>query len=318
MINPRPLDQTAIFRALDAAHDGFITYSEGCNDDVNKSSGARWAGTRRPTSVETLREYGRYFIGDRLRRPLRRGSARAGANWRGPVLTNAGIDRRCSSSRRWSGPRRRATLQNWRFQQALYRAYYDAFVASRLSHETRAGSRALDCCAGAAGGGARAAMDEAEASWAPRRMHRPRRRAGAGLRAGRGAVPEHPHAAERVSVQAIAVGRGATRHDRRAAERRAWLAERFAEIRKLADEDGAAGRSTRSSRWTDPGPAASTTTSATRRASRTWSAAPAFRERDAWPLSHSTALTGVRVSLPNWRMSWMSQRRDVSTMARCR
>ena len=35
-INPRPLDETAIYRALDEHAIGFITYSEGCNDDVNK------------------------------------------------------------------------------------------------------------------------------------------------------------------------------------------------------------------------------------------------------------------------------------------
>ena len=35
-------------------------------------------------------------------------------------------------------------LLNWRFQQALYRAYYDAYVRSRLLHETAIEERALD------------------------------------------------------------------------------------------------------------------------------------------------------------------------------
>src|SRR5262249_40238451 len=36
-INPRPIDQAAIFRLLQPHTNGFITYSEGCNDDVNKA-----------------------------------------------------------------------------------------------------------------------------------------------------------------------------------------------------------------------------------------------------------------------------------------
>ena len=36
-INPRPLDEAAIFHRLQPANDyGVLTYSEGCNDDVNK------------------------------------------------------------------------------------------------------------------------------------------------------------------------------------------------------------------------------------------------------------------------------------------
>src|SRR4029077_9129933 len=35
-INPRPLSEAAIFRAFAKEAIGFLTYSEGCNDDVNK------------------------------------------------------------------------------------------------------------------------------------------------------------------------------------------------------------------------------------------------------------------------------------------
>jgi len=36
-INPRPVDEAAIFRLLQPYTIGFLTYSEGCNDDVNKA-----------------------------------------------------------------------------------------------------------------------------------------------------------------------------------------------------------------------------------------------------------------------------------------
>ncbi len=48
-INPRPRDESAIFHAFADRTIGFITYSEGCNDDVNKVVWSAWAGTRTPT-----------------------------------------------------------------------------------------------------------------------------------------------------------------------------------------------------------------------------------------------------------------------------
>ena len=63
IINPRPLGQAAIFRACRDQSIGFITYSEGCNDDVNKIiwSGLGW--DPEASVVDLLRQYGRYFIG---------------------------------------------------------------------------------------------------------------------------------------------------------------------------------------------------------------------------------------------------------------
>src|SRR6185295_10485517 len=37
-----------------------------------------------------------------------------------------------------------ADLRNWRFQQALYRAYYDAYTRRRLIHETDVEAHAMD------------------------------------------------------------------------------------------------------------------------------------------------------------------------------
>src|SRR5207245_4512965 len=37
VINPRPTDEARIFRLFEPYTIGFLTYSEGCNDDVNKT-----------------------------------------------------------------------------------------------------------------------------------------------------------------------------------------------------------------------------------------------------------------------------------------
>ncbi len=71
-INPPAWDQASIFRLLQPYSIGFLTYSEGCNDDVNKAvwSGLGW-NPDMPV-IDILREFGRYYIADRFADPLRR------------------------------------------------------------------------------------------------------------------------------------------------------------------------------------------------------------------------------------------------------
>ena len=68
VINPRPLDETTIFQVYKDHARGVITYSEGCNDDVNKMiwSALCWDPGARP--IDTLRDYSRYFIGAEVHR----------------------------------------------------------------------------------------------------------------------------------------------------------------------------------------------------------------------------------------------------------
>jgi len=54
------------------------------------------------------------------------------------------------------------TRLNWRFQQALYRAYYDAYVRRRLLYETGLEESAMDRLREAKSTGAIAAVDRAQ------------------------------------------------------------------------------------------------------------------------------------------------------------
>ena len=64
MCEPAPAAYANIFRIFQPPTIGFITYSEGCNDDVNKIvwSGLGW-DPETPVA-EILWQYSRYFIGD--------------------------------------------------------------------------------------------------------------------------------------------------------------------------------------------------------------------------------------------------------------
>jgi hypothetical protein len=143
VINPRPLDYADIFHVQAPYSIGFLSYSEGCNDDVNKIlwSSLGWDPER--SIIEILREYSGYFISDRLRDGFAQGILSLQGNWRGPLLSNENVSTTLAQFRGMEGSAPPAELENWRFQMGLYRAYYDAFVRKRLVTETHAEERAL-------------------------------------------------------------------------------------------------------------------------------------------------------------------------------
>src|SRR5665213_834857 len=130
-INPRPVDEAAIFRRYAPYSTGFVTYSEGCNDDVNKFiwSGLGWNPSA--NIVDLLRDYSRFFIGSDVADSFARGLMALEQNWRGgPADTTLA---QFQALERAANPRQRL---NWRFQEALYSAYYDDYVRRRQTFET--------------------------------------------------------------------------------------------------------------------------------------------------------------------------------------
>jgi hypothetical protein len=161
--NPRPVQTARMFHYGRASTVGFITYSEGCHDDVNKMVWSALGWDDKADVKEILRQYGRYFIGPALGDRFADGLLALEKNWEGPVLENAGIDvtlKHFQEMERDAGPREKL---NWRFQQALYRAYYDAFVRARLKHETAALAAAVAKLREANTAGALKAIADAEA-----------------------------------------------------------------------------------------------------------------------------------------------------------
>ena len=218
-INPRPLDQAAAFQRWLAVSPDFLTYSEGCNDDLNKIvwSGLGW--NPKGDVRETVRQYARYFVGPTYAEPLSEAIFGLEENWRGPLAGNVGVERtlaKFQAMERTAAPR---DLLNWRFQQGLYRAYYDAYVRRRLVQEQAAQVQATSVLANAAGLGSMAAMSEAERLLAPGAAGG-RRPADARVPARRGALSERAHAVVGAAVSRhCRRARRQPRSDRRAAER---------------------------------------------------------------------------------------------------
>ncbi len=256
IINPRPTQMATVFRLYQPYTIGFIAYSEGCNDDVNKIvwSGLGW--NPEADVVEILRDYSRYFIGANYADSFTQGLLALERNWIGPVLTNRGIN---TALQQFQSLERQATpldLANWRFQQALYRAYYDAYVRSRLLYETALEEQALEKLRDARRSGTLAAMNEAE-----KVLDRAvTDRIAQDLRARVFELGEalFQSIGMQLSVekyQAIAVGRGANLNTIDfPLNNRIWLKQQFSEIRKPMPERERAVRLDQIINRQNPGP----------------------------------------------------------------
>ena len=124
---------------------GFLTYSEGCNDDVNKIvwSGLGWNPDANVTDI--LREYSRYFIGDRYADAFAQGLLALERNWRGPLTANDECVRHARAvSSRWSAARaRRRCSRTGAFNKRSIAPITTPTLARRLIHETRPKQRAM-------------------------------------------------------------------------------------------------------------------------------------------------------------------------------
>jgi hypothetical protein len=152
----------SVFRQYQPYTIGYITYSEGCNDDVNKIvwNGLGW--NPEASVVEILRDYSRYFIGANYTDSFTQGLLALEQNWVGPLLTNKGVNTTLQQFQTLERQAAPSDLLNWRFQQALYRAYYDAYVRSRLLYENALEEVALERLRDARRTGTLLAMNEAE------------------------------------------------------------------------------------------------------------------------------------------------------------
>jgi hypothetical protein len=142
-INPRPMEEARIFREFQPRTIGFISYSEGSNDDVNKFVWSALGWNPDQDVTEILRQFSRYFIGDRFTDQFAEGLLGLERNWQGPLAANTGVDETLAEFQAMEHAASPAILRNWRFQQALYRAYYDAYTRQRLLNETALEKEAL-------------------------------------------------------------------------------------------------------------------------------------------------------------------------------
>jgi hypothetical protein len=258
VINPRPRDQSAIFHAFADQTIGFITYSEGCNDDVNKIVWSALGWGPDVDILEVLRQYSRYYVGPGSGDVdgFAQGLLALEQNWRGPLLANASVETTLQQFRELERRAKPDVLQNWRFQQALYRAYYDAYVRSRLIYETDLELLAISRLRVAHEIGSVPAMDQAEAILERAISHPTAAELRVRIFTLAEALFQSIHMQLSVPLyKAIHFGRGATLDTVDVPlNNRNWLKTRFNAIRKLETEETRQRGIDVILNWTNPGP----------------------------------------------------------------
>lgn len=254
-INPRPEDHAIIARQTLPHSLGFITYSEGCNDDVNKCVWSSLGWNPDADIRQVLREYSRYFIGAEVEAKFAEGLFALEGNWRGPLLQNEGVEKTLEHFQALEKSVAPVVLRNWRFQQPLFRAYFDASVRRRLLRETGLETRALSLLEDAryssdkAIGEALRVLGNADADPADQTLR---------VRLLQLAEALFQSIAMQLSVErygAIAADRGAMLDTLdRPLNNRAWLEEQFGNLQRLDSESARLKALQAIVRWTDPGP----------------------------------------------------------------
>jgi len=256
VINPRPAAHARIFRLWKDQVIGFVTYSEGCNDDVNKIVWSSLGWDPEADAVDILREYSRYFIGEKYENDFAQGLLALERNWQGPLLTNESVYTTLQRFQAMETAASPQDLLNWRFQQALFRAYYDAYQRRRLIYETALEELAMGVLREAQDLGALLALDRAEAIL----DRAPTDHVALEWRSRIFELAEALYQSIRMQLsvpryKAISVDRGAHLDlVDRPLNNREWLKARFAQLRGLSTESDRLREIRVIVNWTNPGP----------------------------------------------------------------
>lgn len=132
--NPQPFYYAKIHNRFAPFTDGFISYSDGTHDDVNKVIWSAMAWNPQNDINEIITNYCRFFFGDKVAGDAANGILALERNWVGPVEENGGIE---TTFAFWQNlEKNHPELNgNWRWQQLLMRSYYDTYVKRRKIYE---------------------------------------------------------------------------------------------------------------------------------------------------------------------------------------
>jgi hypothetical protein len=160
-VNPRPMHYSALYHFLEPYMDGFISYSDGVHDDVNKVIWTRLAWDPNISERKALVEYANFFFNSAVKEDAADGILALESNWQGPAVTNGSVQTTWMS---WRKMEQQYPLlaSNWRWQMYLLRANYDAYSRKRGIYEAGLEEKANEILRQAPVIGADAAMNKAK------------------------------------------------------------------------------------------------------------------------------------------------------------
>jgi hypothetical protein len=170
---PRPLGMSHIHNLYAPLTEGFITYSDGVNDDMNKFLWSALGWDSKTTVEDILCEYSKVFFGDEYSYSVAQGLVMLEENWVGPILENDGIERTLSHWQSIAEKSGDTLANNWRMQLHLFRACYDAYLRRKVIAESSYEANAMKALSRAEQDGVTAAIGQARNALAEVDRNRP-------------------------------------------------------------------------------------------------------------------------------------------------
>jgi hypothetical protein len=133
-VNPQPFYYAALHDLYAPFTDGFLTYSDGAHDDLNKFIWSRKGWSKEENAAGITEQYVRFFFGTRIDDRVTDAILGLERNWDGAIEANGGIEMTFSH---WLQLEKAYPLlqKNWRWQMLLLRAYYDTYTKRRKLYE---------------------------------------------------------------------------------------------------------------------------------------------------------------------------------------
>ncbi len=160
--NPMPKYYNAVFQQDSPFTNGFVSYSDGVHDDVNKVLWSELGWNSKNDIHQIVKEYCRFFFGWTVAEKATEGIFALEQNWVGPIKGNATIGQTLELWKELEVENPQLA-GNWRWQQLVMRAYYDAYIQQRNNYEKGLEQQAYGILAKANSLGAENAMDGAMA-----------------------------------------------------------------------------------------------------------------------------------------------------------
>jgi len=133
-INPMPNYYAKIHETYAQFTDGFISYSDGVHDDVNKVTWSMRGWDIEQEPVDIMTDYCRFFFGPEVATKAANGIMALEQNWVGPIRKNGAIE---PTFDYWQKLEKEnpQLAGNWRWQMLVVRAYYDTYQHRRKIYE---------------------------------------------------------------------------------------------------------------------------------------------------------------------------------------
>ena len=134
-INPMPVFYAGVHNNYAPFTDGFVSYSDGSHDDVNKVVWSQRGWNSDKNVRDILMEYSHFFFGSNLKEKAAEGILALESNWDGSIIDNGGIEPTLAYWKNLEATNPQLS-GNWRWQMLVMRAYYDSYVRQRKIYET--------------------------------------------------------------------------------------------------------------------------------------------------------------------------------------